>query len=301
MLLPAIYLPVISPDIVSVEVAGFNLAIRWYAMAYVLGFIIGWLWLVSLVKRPALWCRNTPPALPGQLEVLLTWIIIGTVAGGRLGYVFLYQPQFFLQNPEQILMIWSGGMSFHGGLMGNAIAVILFCRFNRIAILPILDGVSIVVTPGLFMGRLANLINAELYGRPTELPWAIVFPTGPAAICPGHWQALCSRHPSQLYEALLEGLLLGGIMIWCAYRAGWLKTPGRITGLFIAGYGTARFLVEFFRQADAHYISPDNPLGHVLRLSEGIGLSIGQSLSLPMIVAGLILVYYANSRSRRRA
>ena len=297
-MLPAIGLPVFSPEIFSFDVGGFHFALRWYAMAYVAGFIIGWAWFVALVKRPDLWPGNQAPASPRQLEALLTWVIVGTVLGGRLGFVLLYQPQHYVQNPEQILMIWQGGMSFHGGMVGNITATILYCRIQRIPMLQMLDGVSIVVTPGLFLGRLANLINSELYGRPSELPWAVTFPTGPAATCPEYWQAACARHPSQLYEAIAEGLLLGGILIWCAYRAGWLKTPGRIGALFLAIYGVARFLVEFVREADPQYITPANPLGHVVRFTETVGLSMGQLLSLPMICLGLFAVYWLSNRRK---
>ncbi|MCY4543265.1 MAG: prolipoprotein diacylglyceryl transferase [Rhodobacteraceae bacterium] len=299
-MLPAIVLPAISPEIFSVNLGGFHFALRWYAMAYVAGFIIGWAWFLSLVKRPHLWPDNKAPATPRQLEALLTWIIIGTVLGGRLGFVLMYQPQHYIQNPEQALMIWQGGMSFHGGLVGNITATIVYCRLQKMPILQVLDGVSIVVTPGLFLGRLANFVNSELYGRPSEAPWAVVFPSGPATICPDFWQTACARHPSQIYEAVAEGLILGSVMIWCAYRAGWLRTPGRTGGLFLAIYGFVRFLVEFVREADPHYITPDNPLGHVVRFSDTIGMSMGQLLSLPMICLGLGAVYWLSDRRKLR-
>jgi phosphatidylglycerol:prolipoprotein diacylglycerol transferase len=184
-------------------------------------------------------------------------------------------------------------MSFHGGFLGVVVAGILFCRLNRIPMLSAADLMAIVAPIGIGLGRLANFINAELWGRPTTLPWGVIFPGDAAQTCPGI-TGLCARHPSQLYEAVLEGAVLFAVLLWLTYRKGWLSSPGRIAGLFFAGYGAARFLVEFVRQPDAQFITEGNPLGLALQIG-GYGLTMGQILSLPMIAAGLWFI----SRARR--
>jgi phosphatidylglycerol:prolipoprotein diacylglycerol transferase len=278
--------PDISPVIFEVTLFGITFALRWYALAYIAGLLIGWRIVASAMRRPDLWA-TTPPMTPAQVESLLTWVILGVVIGGRLGFVLFYQPAHYLANPAQILRVWEGGMSFHGGFLGVVTAAFLFFRQQRIPILPAADALAMATPPGLALGRLANFINAELWGRPTTLPWGVIFPGEAAQDCPGVI-GLCARHPSQLYEALMEGVLLGALLLWLAWRRGALKRPGTILGLFLAGYGTARFLVEFVRQADAQYITPDNPLGHA-----ALGLSMGQLLSLPMIALGLALLLRA--------
>jgi phosphatidylglycerol:prolipoprotein diacylglycerol transferase len=285
--------PDISPDIFSIELFGMTFALRWYALAYIAGLLIGWRIVTALVRRPALW-RDAPPMTAAQVESLLTWIILGVILGGRLGYVLFYQPAQYLANPSHILRVWEGGMSFHGGFLGVVIATLIFCRREGIPLLPVADALAVATPPGLFLGRIANFINAELWGRPTAMPWGVAFPGDAAQDCPGI-AGICARHPSQLYEAALEGFLLGAVLLFLVYRRGWLRLPGQTFGLFLAGYGTARFLVEFVRQADAQYITPDNPLGHVLRIGAA-GLSMGQLLSLPMILVGLALIV----RARRR-
>jgi phosphatidylglycerol:prolipoprotein diacylglycerol transferase len=282
--------PDISPEIFEITLFGMTFALRWYALAYIVGLVVGWRLVTGLMQRPALW-GGTPPMTPAQVESLLTWVILGVVVGGRLGFVLFYQPAHYLSNPAEILRVWEGGMSFHGGFLGVAVAALLFFRQQRIPILPAADALAVATPPGILLGRLANFINGELWGRPTTLPWGVIFPGEAAQDCPGI-VGLCARHPSQLYEAALEGLLLGAALLFVVYRRGWLKRPGQTVGLFLAGYGAARFFVEFFRQADAQYITPDNPLGHV-----ALGLSMGQMLSLPMIVAGIALIL----RARRRA
>jgi phosphatidylglycerol:prolipoprotein diacylglycerol transferase len=282
--------PDISPAIFEITLFGMTFALRWYALAYIVGLVVGWRLVTGLMQRPALW-GGTPPMTPAQVESLLTWVILGVVVGGRLGFVLFYQPAHYLSNPAEILRVWEGGMSFHGGFLGVAVAALLFFRQQRIPLLPAADALAMATPPGILLGRLANFINGELWGRPTTLPWGVIFPGEAAQDCPGI-AGLCARHPSQLYEAALEGLLLGAALLFVVYRRGWLKRPGQTVGLFLAGYGGARFFVEFFRQADAQYITPDNPLGHV-----AFGLSMGQMLSLPMIVAGVALIL----RARRRA
>jgi phosphatidylglycerol---prolipoprotein diacylglyceryl transferase len=285
--------PDISPDLFSVELFGMTLALRWYALAYIAGLVIGWRIVTSLVRRPALW-PGAAPMTAAQVENLLTWIILGVVIGGRLGFVLFYQPAHYLANPIHILRVWEGGMSFHGGFLGVAVAVLLFCRKEGIPLWPTADALAVATPPGLLLGRIANFINAELWGRPTTMPWGVAFPGEAAQTCPG-LPEICARHPSQLYEALLEGAILGALLLFLVYRRGWLKRPGQTFGLFLAGYGGARFFVEFFRQADAQYITPDNPLGYALQFG-GAGLSMGQLLSLPMIIAGLAVIRHARRR-----
>jgi phosphatidylglycerol---prolipoprotein diacylglyceryl transferase len=282
--------PQISPEIVSVEVFGLTLALRWYALAYIAGLVIGWRLIVRLVQMPRLWPQGAPMQAE-QVERLLTWIILGVILGGRIGYVLFYQPGLLLQNPGQILRVWEGGMSFHGGFLGVVVAAIVFCRRERIAMLSMADLLAVAAPAGLLLGRVANFINAELWGRPTDLPWGVAFPGEAAQACDGVID-ICARHPSQLYEAALEGMALGALLLFLALRRGWLGRPGRLAGLFFAGYGLARFLVEFVRQPDAQFITPGNPLGLAWQIG-GVGLTQGQALSLPMIAVGLWFILKA--------
>ncbi|MDQ2090112.1 prolipoprotein diacylglyceryl transferase [Marimonas arenosa] len=289
--------PDISPELFSFELFGLHVALRWYALAYIVGILLAWLATRTALKRAALWPGNQPPMAPAQLEDLLTWSILGVILGGRLGYVLFYRPAYFLENPAEIPMVWQGGMAFHGGFLGVVLAAWLFARKHNIPKLSMADAVAIGVPWGLMLGRIANFINAELWGRPTDLPWGVAFPGQAAQDCPGI-VGLCARHPSQLYEAALEGLILGLLLVWLVWRRGGLKTPGLVSGVFFAGYGAARFFVEFFRQADTQFITPDNPMGHVIHWG-GWGLSMGQLLSLPMLLLGLGLI--ALSRRSRAA
>ena len=278
----------------------FTFALRWYAVAYIAGLVLAWRWVVALLRRPQLWKNDTPPMPPGRAEDLLTWVILGVVIGGRLGFVLFYQPVHYLTHPLEIAMIWQGGMSFHGGFAGVIAAGVLFARRHGFSIMGIGDCFAVSVAPGLLFGRLANFINAELWGRPTHVPWGVEFPGERAQTCPPDWVGLCARHPSQLYEAVLEGVLLGLIMFWLAHRRGWLKVPGQLSGLFFVLYGAARSIVEVFRQADPQFVSPDNPFGHVLRFGSDAGswgLTMGQMLSLPMIVIGLVWIALARRRA----
>lgn len=285
--------PEISPEIVSIDLFGMTFALRWYALAYIAGLLIGWRLVLRAIDNPRLW-PGAAPLTAEQLDRLLTWIILGVVLGGRLGFVLFYQPGFYLSHPGQILRVWEGGMSFHGGFLGVVAAALLFCRREGIALLPMADLLALAAPPGLLLGRIANFINAELWGRQTAMPWGVAFPGEAAQAC-ATAAAPCIRHPSQLYEAGLEGLLLGLLLLWLAFRAeSALRRPGLIAGTFFAGYGLARFTVEFFRQPDAQFVSPDNPLGLYLQVG-GWGLTAGQVLSLPMILAGLWFV----ARARR--
>ncbi len=287
--------PDLSPEIFTIHIGSFAFSLRWYALAYIAGLIAGWRIVVALMRRPGLWPAGRAPMPAERVEDLLTAIVLGVILGGRLGFVLFYQPAHFLAHPLDIVKVWQGGMSFHGGFLGVVVAALWFCRRHGVPVLQLADALAIATPPGLFFGRIANFINAELWGRPTDLPWGVIFPGEAAQTCEGTAYGLCARHPSQLYEAGLEGLVLGAVLL-AAARAGALSRPGRVTGLFLAGYGAARFFVEFFRQADAQFITPDNPMGNVVQLG-GAGLSMGQLLSLPMIAAGLWLVL----RARRPA
>ena len=278
--------PDLSPELFSISLFGMEFALRWYALAYIVGILIAWRMAQSTLRRPALWLDKTPPIEPGQVEDLITWVILGVILGGRLGFVLFYQPTYYLSHPLEILMVWQGGMSFHGGLLGVVIAAFLFGRYHQIPLLSLADLVACTVAPGLLLGRLANFINAELWGRPSEVPWAVIFPGHAAQDCPDVIAGMCARHPSQLYEAALEGLILGAALIWLAYRRGAFHRPGLVMGVFLAGYGASRFFVEFFRQPDAQFVSLDNPLGLAWQAG-AYGLTMGQILSLPMIALGL--------------
>lgn len=290
--------PQIDPILFSFEVFGFTLAIRWYALAYIAAFLLATWWINRLVKNTSLWKNSTPPLTKLQVEDMLTWMIVGTILGGRFGYVVFYNLDFFLQNPGNIMRVWEGGLSFHGGFLGVIVAGLIFCWKNKLNPWSVGDTLAASVTIGLFLGRLANFINAELWGRPTDVPWAMEFP---GADCPIWWLSdTCGRHPSQLYEAALEGVVLFTIITFLIFRRGWLKIPGQIIGVFFIGYGTARTIVEGFRQGDAQFTGPTNPWGHVIRFGQdmdSIGLSMGQILSIPMIVVGLAILLFVRWRA----
>jgi phosphatidylglycerol:prolipoprotein diacylglycerol transferase len=247
------------------------IVIRWYALAYIAGIVLGWIYARSLVKKERLWGGPAPITLV-QLDDFILWVTLGIIVGGRTGYVLFYNPAFFVQHPAEILQLWNGGMSFHGGFLGCVAAVMLFARKNGISILSLGDITTAVGPIGLFLGRLANFINSELWGRPADssVPWAMVFPNG----------GPLPRHPSQLYEAGLEGILLFAILA-VMIRMGALKRPGLILGSFITIYALARITGEFFRE-------PDPQLGFLWG-----GLTMGMLLSVPMIIAGAILIVVA--------
>jgi phosphatidylglycerol---prolipoprotein diacylglyceryl transferase len=261
--------PDIGPELFRIpafELFGLTLgpfALRWYALAYIVGLLIGWRYCVWLAKKPP----ATVPTL--QLDDFLVWAIVGVILGGRLGYVLFYQPSQYLADPLTILQLWQGGMSFHGGAVGVIIALILFARLRRTPFLALCDIVTAAVPIGLFLGRLANFVNAELYGRATNVPWAMVFPTDPAQL---------PRHPSQLYEAGLEGIVLFIILFVLMQKESIRRRHGLVTGVFLAGYAVARIFAEFFRE-------PDSFMGF-LRM----GTTMGQWLSLPMLIAGAYFI-----------
>ena len=251
--------PVIDPIAIAIG----PLVIRWYALSYMAGLLGGWQILRWLAKNP-----NSPVSAL-QLDSLLNYVLLGVIAGGRLGYVIFYKPLIYISDPLSIFKIWEGGMSFHGGFIGVVVAVALFARAHKIPLLALSDRVALVAPLGLFFGRIANFINGELYGRVTSHPAGMVFPAGGPV----------PRHPSQLYEAGLEGVALGLIMA-LAWRFGLPRRyPGILIAVFLIGYGSARFIVEFAREPDSHI-----GLYHIASLA----LSQGQLLSLPMIAIGLI-------------
>lgn len=303
-MLPAVLTyPNLDPVIFQIALGPVTLALRWYALAYIGGFLIAWGLVLRMIARPALWGADGPPMTREQPEQLLTWVIVGVILGGRLGFVLFYQPGYYIAHPAEIPLIWQGGMSFHGGFAGSVVGGWLYTRKHQLAAWSVGDLMAASTAPGLFLGRIANFINNELWGRPSHAPWAVAFPGEAAQTCPPDWTGICARHPSQLYEAALEGLLLG-LVIWLAVRRGAFRMPGFTIGLFVAGYGVARFIVEHFRLADHQFITPDNPFGHVLRLRTGPdawGLTMGQLLSTPMIAVGLAIMWWAWRRAGRRA
>lgn len=252
-------------------------AIRWYALAYLGGVLLGALYGYTLLRRKTLWAKGSPPFEAGAIFDFAFWAVIGIVVGGRLGYVLFYNLQGFLANPGEIIAVWDGGMSFHGGLVGIMVAIALFTRHKGGNILSSLDLLGAIGTIGLFLGRIANFINGELYGAETPLPWGVVFPGGGDN----------PRHPSQLYEAALEGILLFLIIRYVTHVAHGLKRPGLVAGVFGIGYALSRILVEFVRL-------PDAQIGYLY----GGWVTMGMVLSLPILVAGLGLVLFALVRPR---
>jgi phosphatidylglycerol---prolipoprotein diacylglyceryl transferase len=254
--------------------------VRWYALAYIGGIVFGWIYARALIKNDRLWNGGSPISLP-QIDDFILWVTIGIIIGGRTGYVLFYNPFFFLQHPAEILELWKGGMSFHGGFLGCVVAVIVFSLRNGLPILSLGDIVTAVGPIGLFLGRLANFINSELWGREADssVPWAMIFPNGGLHL---NGEPIL-RHPSQLYEAALEGVVLFSILA-VMIRMGALKRPGLILGSFIAIYGIARIISEFFRE-------PDPQLGFLWG-----GLTMGMLLSVPMIIVGAIIIRAAYRR-----
>lgn len=245
-----------------------NFGIRWYALAYLAGILGGWYYALHLVAK-------NKAARPNKedIEEVLSWLVMGIILGGRLGYVLFYNLPQYISHPWEVLYIWEGGMSFHGGLLGVVTAIVLYSRRNKFSILVLGDIISTVVPVGLFFGRIANFVNGELFGRVSNVSWAVVFPYG----------GDLPRHPSQLYEAFLEGLVLFTIMFVMSRKETVRKSTGMLTGTFVAGYGVCRFIIEFFRE-------PDMQIGYIMKY-----FSMGQLLSLPMIAIGAYLIY----RSRR--
>ncbi len=261
------------PNIDPVAFAIGPFVVRWYALAYLVGVVGGAAYATTLLRRHGLWKDNRPPFQPAQIWDFAFWAVVGIIVGGRLGYVLFYNLGHYAAKPGEVIALWDGGMSFHGGLAGIMVAMALFTRYHKGNILSGLDLLGAIGTIGLFLGRVANFINAELYGAPTDLPWGVVFPTDPDQV---------PRHPSQLYEALLEGVLLFIVIRIATNHLGALKRPGLVAGIFGIGYALSRIFVEFFRL-------PDAQLGYLY----GGWLTMGIVLSLPILVAGIGLVIYA--------
>ena len=268
-------LPFPSIDPIAISIGPF--AIRWYALAYLGGVLLGALYGWTLLRRKSLWAKGSPPFEAGAIFDFAFWAVIGIVVGGRIGYVLFYNPLQFLANPAEIIAVWDGGMSFHGGLVGIMIAIALFTRAKGGNVLSSLDLLGAIGTIGLFLGRVANFINGELYGAETQLPWGVIFPGGGPN----------PRHPSQLYEALLEGILLFLIIRYVTHVALGLRRPGLVAGIFGIGYASSRILIEFVRL-------PDAQIGYLY----GGWVTMGMVLSLPILVAGLALVVYALAKPR---
>jgi phosphatidylglycerol:prolipoprotein diacylglycerol transferase len=258
MIILAIPFPAIDPVLVEIG----PLAIRWYSLAYIAGILLGWRYMLRLAQgRPG-------GADAAAIDDLIVWMVLGIVLGGRLGYVLFYKPAYYLANPLEVAFVWQGGMAFHGGLIGVMVATVLFARRRKLALFPLADLIACAAPIGLFFGRLANFINGELWGRTTDVAWAVVFPGGGPE----------PRHPSQIYEALLEGAVLF-LLLLALWRLTRLRErPGALTGVFFCGYGVARIFVELFREPDAH-------LGYLIG-----GATMGQLLSLPLIGFGLWLL-----------
>jgi phosphatidylglycerol---prolipoprotein diacylglyceryl transferase len=260
--MPLFAIPFPAIDPVAVAIGPF--VVRWYALAYIVGLLLGWRYCLVLADRP--------PRLVERRDIddFLVWATLGVVLGGRIGYVLFYQPGYYLQHPIEALYLWHGGMSFHGGALGVTLAILLFTRARRLPVLAFSDIIAEAIPIGLFFGRIANFINGELFGRETDVSWAIVFPNGGPV----------PRHPSQLYEAVCEGLLLFLLLLLAEHRGARRRT-GIVTGLFLIGYAVARMSGELFRQ-------PDAQLGFLV-----FGTTMGQLLSIPVLIAGFILIWWA--------
>lgn len=271
--MPFLTLP--FPDIDPVLISIGPFAIRWYALAYIGGILLGWVYARWMIRKTELWAGGKPPMTVTDYDDFIVWVTLGIILGGRTGYILFYNPAYFAAHPSEIFQLWNGGMSFHGGFAGCVLAVVLFAWRRKISVLSLGDLTCAAGPIGLFLGRIANFINGELWGRTTDVPWAFIFPhAGPLP-----------RHPSQLYEATLEGLVLF-IVLALFVRGGALKRPGLIVGIFAIGYALARSFCELFRE-------PDAQLGFLWG-----GLTMGMLLSVPLLLAGIAFVVYALRRSR---
>jgi phosphatidylglycerol:prolipoprotein diacylglycerol transferase len=269
-------------------------AIRWYALAYIAGILLGWRYCVAMVRNPRLWGDRPPTLKPPQVDDLIFWVTFAIILGGRLGYVLFYmlvnpdQRAGLMANPFEVFEIWKGGMAFHGAAIGVGLAIIGFARANRVSFLGVLDLVAAAEPIGQCFGRIANFVNGELWGRPTDAPWGVIFCNGHIAaenggVCPQ--EVLVPRHPSQLYEAALEGVVLFLVLRFATHRLKWLQRPGAVTGLWLIGYGAIRIALENVRNPDIGM--PNFPLG----------LTMGMILSIPMILVGAGLIWW----TRRKA
>ncbi len=279
--------PNFDPVLISIG----PLPIRWYALAYVAGLGLGWWYAARLVKSATAWATNRPPLTPTQLDDLIMWVALGVIGGGRLGFALFYKPELYAQlfsGPDHFALfrLWDGGMSFHGGFIGVCLAIFFHSRSIKAPLLSVADVAATVAPLGLFFGRVANFINGELWGRPTDVPWAIRFCNerimDAYGFCPA---GDVPRHPSQLYEAGLEGLLLFSLLWLAVWRLRLLAKPGFVTGIFLTGYGLSRALLETVREPDAYM--PEALRGTI---------TMGMLLSIPMILVGVWLIWRARSR-----
>lgn len=274
--MPLLALPFPAIDPVLIEVGPF--ALRWYALAYIAGILLAWRYMRRLVLNDRLWNGVKRPT-PVDIDDFVLWGTIGIIIGGRLGYVLFYNPAYYLAHPLEIFEVWSGGMSFHGGFAGTVLAMVLFAWKRGISIWTLFDLAGCAAPIGLFFGRLANFINGELWGRVADVPWAVVFPTGGPD----------PRHPSQLYEAALEGIVLFLVIRVLSHRYTMLQKPGFIAGAFALGYGVTRSIAELYRVPDAH-------IGYLSGF-----VTMGIVLSLPMIIAGASAMIWSMRRTTDRA
>ncbi len=280
MELMAIPFPGIDPVAISLG----PLHVRWYGLAYLAGLVLGWLYMRYLLRDQSLW-RGAAPMRPEQADDFLLWATLGTVIGGRVGFFLLYEPTMLIEHPLRFFAVWQGGMAFHGGLIGVILAIYLFARVNRIPFLSLGDLAGAVVPFGLFFGRIANFINGEVYGRLTNVPWAVDFP--PSVLEPGDLPG--PRHPTQIYEAFLEGIVIFLLIRYLTHSRGSLKRPGLTAGAFLCAYAAARITVEFFKQWDyAEFFTTRY-------------FSEGMVYSLPMFAFGAYLILRATHRATRPA
>ncbi len=273
--MPLLALPFPAIDPVLIHIG--PLAIRWYALGYIVGIFFGWWYSKRLVANPRLWGPAGAPLRPVDIDDFVAWAAVGIVAGGRIGYILFYDLSHYLQSPLDIFQVWHGGMSFHGGFLGTILAMVLFARARKIPVWTMIDVIAPGVPVGIGLVRLANFINGELWGRPTDVPWGMMFPGAPDG-------GIIARHPSQLYEAGLEGLALFLLLRLLTHRYHRLTSPGFVSGAFAAGYGLFRTFSEFFRE-------PDVQIGYLPG-----GLTEGMLLSIPMILAGVAVMIWAARR-----
>jgi phosphatidylglycerol:prolipoprotein diacylglycerol transferase len=291
MITAVIPFPQIDP--VLIHIYG-PIAIRWYALSYIAGIVVGWWFVLVMLRQKSLWANppfaGKPPATNDEIGDLVVWATLGVILGGRLGWDIFYGtflcsasphadfctglPMAFLTDPIRIIAAWEGGMSFHGAVIGVVLAIWLFCRKRKLSLFMIGDLVCLVQPIGQFFGRLANFVNGELWGKPTNVPWAMIFPRAPGGV---------PRHPSQLYEAALEGILLFTILQVCLRVFRLHERPGLISAIFLAGYGLIRFSLEFVREPDAPFLG---------------WFSMGQALSVALIAAGAYLAWFVLSKPR---
>jgi phosphatidylglycerol---prolipoprotein diacylglyceryl transferase len=276
--IPAIHAGLPFPDISPVIFSIGPLQVHWYGLGYVVGILFAWWYGKRLLSTPHLWPRDKAPMDPDALDDFVLWAALGVVLGGRIGYVLFYNFDYYLANPLSIPAVWDGGMSFHGGFLGTTLAMILFARSRRIPVWSMFDTIAAGVPVGLGLVRIANFINSELWGRVSDVPWAVYFPNG----------GPLPRHPSQLYEAALEGLVLFIVLALLVWKGRKLKIPGYVTGVFVTGYGLSRIFVEFFRE-------PDPQLGYLLGTN---WLTMGMVLSVPMVLVGLWAIWRAKRAAK---